>query len=509
MTIQLKDIIVLIPGILGSVLFDDIQEKEVWNESILSNTYFRANKLRFLKIPIELESLKVEEASQNNIKATRLLERFFAPPLEKFGGYRKVREKLEEKFEIIPGSFFEKDRDFINNSEVLPNFFEFPYDWRQDNRKTAELLAHNIKAQLIDYKEKSENKNAKVILLAHSMGGLIARYYLDILGGAEDCKALITFGTPFSGSIGSLENLIHTYDEDFDPKGIIRSFPSIYQLLPINNVIKIENTYQKIQDVTKFPIFLREKATEAIDFHNEILEKIKTQERSYQIISIVGVEHLTKQSAEIIETEEENKNNIDIRIQISENLPSCIDEAWGDGDGTVPHYSAIPYEQKHNLDTKNVEYFPISERHEFIQSNDVILDSVASKIAALTYPLQRDILETDSFIKDVLKSHKSGQLPIIKLDINEYYNQSASNINIYAYLYNSKEEGLIGTLRLLPDTGGSLEVFSNKIFEKEDDHWVLKLDNLNIGLYEIVVETYSSEPFHSVHGLFEVVNTNL
>jgi hypothetical protein len=35
------------------------------------------------------------------------------------------------------------------------------------------------------------------------MGGLVARYYLEVLGGWEKCRALFTFGTPHRGSLNA------------------------------------------------------------------------------------------------------------------------------------------------------------------------------------------------------------------------------------------------------------------------------------------------------------------
>lgn len=56
----------------------------------------------------------------------------------------------------------------------------------------------------------------RIDLVAHSMGGLIARYYLQQLGGARRVDRLITLGTPHRG----------THAANFIPSGLVR------QLLP-------------------------------------------------------------------------------------------------------------------------------------------------------------------------------------------------------------------------------------------------------------------------------------
>ena len=51
------------------------------------------------------------------------------------------------------------------------NFFTFPYDWRRDNRFTAAKLKVLIDEQLPRWRQ--YYSEAKVILIAHSMGGLM------------------------------------------------------------------------------------------------------------------------------------------------------------------------------------------------------------------------------------------------------------------------------------------------------------------------------------------------
>ena len=74
---------------------------------------------------------------------------------------------------------------------------------------------------------------SRVILVAHSMGGLVAQYFLEALEGWRDCRALVTFGTPYRGSVNAVDVLAN----GLRPLGVdlsapLRSFPSVYQLLP-------------------------------------------------------------------------------------------------------------------------------------------------------------------------------------------------------------------------------------------------------------------------------------
>lgn len=74
------------------------------------------------------------------------------------------------------------------------NLFEFPYEWRNSNEITAENLKTKIQEVI------SETKNSKVDLVAHSMGGLIARYYIENTNYQNNVDQLITLGTPHKGA---------------------------------------------------------------------------------------------------------------------------------------------------------------------------------------------------------------------------------------------------------------------------------------------------------------------
>ena len=114
----------------------------------------------------------------------------------------------------------------------------FAYDWRLSNRWTAELLKERVESALTRWRESApERSDAKVVFVCHSMGGLVARWYLDVLGGAEIARALVTLGTPHRGALKALEQLVNGVRKGPGPlkvdlTGFARSLPSSYELLP-------------------------------------------------------------------------------------------------------------------------------------------------------------------------------------------------------------------------------------------------------------------------------------
>lgn len=82
----------------------------------------------------------------------------------------------------------------------LRGFLRLAGSWRQlafryRSRGSIEGIAVALK-RAVD----AHVRGGRVTLVAHSMGGLVARYYLQRLGGARRVERLVTLGTPHRGS---------------------------------------------------------------------------------------------------------------------------------------------------------------------------------------------------------------------------------------------------------------------------------------------------------------------
>jgi pimeloyl-ACP methyl ester carboxylesterase len=109
------------------------------------------------------------------------------------------------------------------------DLLEFAYDFRQDNR----IAAHKLAAAIEQW-----HVAAPITIIAHSMGCLIARYYVERLGGGARVERLLLIGGPHAGTPAAYVNLLK--GPDLLPLGLlnqrlrdtIASFPSSYQILP-------------------------------------------------------------------------------------------------------------------------------------------------------------------------------------------------------------------------------------------------------------------------------------
>jgi pimeloyl-ACP methyl ester carboxylesterase len=81
---------------------------------------------------------------------------------------------------------------------VLP----WPYDWRLSVAHNARLLADVADDHLRMWRKHPRGSaSARLVLVGHSMGGLVARYFTSVLGGAREVRAAVTLGTPFRGAV--------------------------------------------------------------------------------------------------------------------------------------------------------------------------------------------------------------------------------------------------------------------------------------------------------------------
>ncbi|WP_437982276.1 esterase/lipase family protein [Sorangium sp. So ce117] len=74
-----------------------------------------------------------------------------------------------------------------------PRVYCAGYDFRQDNAKSALRLAAIVDEAL------AETRERQVVIVAHGMGGLVARYYSRVLAGESKIAAVFLIGSPTLG----------------------------------------------------------------------------------------------------------------------------------------------------------------------------------------------------------------------------------------------------------------------------------------------------------------------
>lgn len=189
-----QDAVVVVPGIMGSELYDVERDAVVWglaDAGWLLRAWTTPGGLR----PLHLTPDE-REGRLGRIRARRLL----ATP-----AWSPVLRGVEPYTDLVATV----TRSVADPAAVL----EFPYDWRLPVAVNARLLAAAARAHLERWRahpahaaarrHRVDEREGRLVFVAHSMGGLLTLAALtDGPDGdlAADTRGVFTLGTPFQGS---------------------------------------------------------------------------------------------------------------------------------------------------------------------------------------------------------------------------------------------------------------------------------------------------------------------
>lgn len=237
--------VIIIPGLIGSELVNKETNDIVWFG-------LRRAKTDDLRLPI---STNIAENRDNLIPRDILR----SVKLFKFLPETEIYERLANTLETT-GGYTEGKWDAPTETGYEDTYYVFPYDWRRDNVENARLLIRRID----ELKAKLKKPKLKFNIIAHSMGGIIARYaarYGDAdlpsgaakprltWAGATDINKIFLVGTPNEGAISSLNSFVNglgllsasklnlPFIQDLS-KFDVFTIPAAYQLLPHDGTIR-------------------------------------------------------------------------------------------------------------------------------------------------------------------------------------------------------------------------------------------------------------------------------
>ena len=225
-----KNPVIIIPGLAGT----EILQRDG------SHAWFSIHrgKTDDLRLPITSTVMSRNRDSLRAGDIIRKLDIRFFPDIEV---YQAVIDALEAKGY--------KEASWAN-PRAADVYYVFPYDWRRDNVENAQLLMQRMAA----VKARSRRPQLKFDIIAHSMGGLIARYAamygsselpsgapVPTWAGAAHINKLMMFGTPNEGSFAAFHALLEgesvltgrklPFVDDFRSEDIF-TLPAVFQLLP-------------------------------------------------------------------------------------------------------------------------------------------------------------------------------------------------------------------------------------------------------------------------------------
>jgi pimeloyl-ACP methyl ester carboxylesterase len=235
--------VIVIPGILGSELINPKTHETVWPSA------FRTEQ-EGLPISPDLASNRDDLVPGKIIETVRL-----ARLLPEVYVYRDLLEALRRYAGYRDGDWENPAADGYQDT-----FYVFPYDWRQDNVSNARELVRRI----VRLKTRLQRPDLKFTVVAHSMGGLIARYaamYGDAdlpagdgpiepsWAGAAHISKIMMIGVPNEGSADAFATIIDGYSiteglrrrvpllNKLTAEDVVRT-PSVFQLMPHQQTVK-------------------------------------------------------------------------------------------------------------------------------------------------------------------------------------------------------------------------------------------------------------------------------
>ena len=351
-----NDLIVVIPGITGSTLRRN--GAEVWSSrptTVLATLATLGRYIGQLQLPADIG----DRAPEDGVEAKELISTLhFIPGLwTPIHGYEMLVRRLRATRASVAC------QQFGDLNPVL-----FPYDWRLSNRCTARRLKGYAEEALHRWRDCApQNRDAKITFVCHSMGGLIARWYISKEGGALLTRKMITLGTPYRGAIKALAVLA---DEPMPKLGrfgehlhrAVLSFPSVHQLLP--SYACVNHGGEELEYlVDQTDSVLRSSLRRDVALFYQQLEEAESADDNAPTRrhAIVGTRQPTTASASLINS----------RYEFSE-LLGHRDLA---GDGTV---SAASGPKGVPLDDNSIRR--VADKHGHLQCNSAALDEVESVV---------------------------------------------------------------------------------------------------------------------------------
>ena len=248
--------VIVIHGFLGSHLKDTATQEDVWGTftGLDALRGYSDKELQALSHPMAYG--KPLKELRDNVYPSELLNTF---DISLFGIHFH-RDAYSKMIDILISAGYNQEGAPLPEGEEIYSLFVFYYDWRRDLPENAAKL-HEFILEKRAYIQKmhkeldnTNNYDVQFDILAHSMGGLLSRYYLRY--GNQDLPAsnplaklnwygtkyidkLVLIGTPNYGYLDAYLELVNGLQiaghAPFYPPAVVGTFPTYYQMMPPTN----------------------------------------------------------------------------------------------------------------------------------------------------------------------------------------------------------------------------------------------------------------------------------
>ena len=196
----LRKPVIVIHGLLGAILTDSRNGDKVWG-----NFSYRSisQGSHFARLAHPMMQGKLLHQLQSEVRSSGVLERSAIQVL----GMEFHLNNYDILLDVLKSNGYQEDVLPLPKEKHFASMFIFHYDWRRDISENARELARFIQEKKKYLQKRYEaiyqlkNYPVQFDLIGHSMGGLLARYYVlyggKILPDREDTPFHVTWaGAP-------------------------------------------------------------------------------------------------------------------------------------------------------------------------------------------------------------------------------------------------------------------------------------------------------------------------
>jgi hypothetical protein len=240
--------LIVIHGFQGANLENSKTGENLWGEFKSSDVLLgNADKLRQVSHPME-KGKKIDELC-DDIVPNGILKKVKI----RFMGITVEAIAYDNLIQTLVFGGYQPESLPLGRGKHFNSLFEFAYDWRRDLPYNAKVLDKYIKEKTKYIQNQYERLygikdfDVQFDIIAHSMGGLLSRYYLRYGGanlpedgsipeitwaGSKHLDTVIIAGTPNAGYLDTFLEMLSGGKTLNIPPAALGTLPTYYQMLP-------------------------------------------------------------------------------------------------------------------------------------------------------------------------------------------------------------------------------------------------------------------------------------
>lgn len=285
------------------------------------------------------------------------------------------------------------------------NVVLFPYDFRRSLAEAAQRLDADVRVRL---EALGGDPLRRVVIVAHSLGGLVARFWMGPLQGWRLCRALATLGTPHRGAPKALDVVANGVPIGVGrlagPARMLAGWASVGELMPAYQAVWDLDAQTALYPHELLLASVASLAGAGYGVHRQINEAWSdlVPRSGPEVRAYFGYSHATARSAVW------SGGSLRVLSGAPQGVgPDLLGWEQDLGDGTVPAFSAVPVESSGH----DVRDLRVRDKHTPLAVNTLI-----GRLLEF-YEGRADI----TAVQGASTADSAGAAPVLGVDVGELH----------------------------------------------------------------------------------------